>query len=454
MAHSAHTAETMAPVRNFTFKSGTKVALIVGIVVGIICLALTYLFDHEGQHSRFWSNVLHNSAFFTGIAMLAGFFMSASITAWAGWYTTFKRVWESMSLFLIVGLVLMTILGVSVYMGWNNLYHWNDAHSVETDTILNGKSGFLNKGWYLFATIIFVSAWYFIMTRIRSLSLREENEGNNSEFNIHAKIRVWAAAYLPIAGFTMCALVWLWIMSVDAHWYSTLYAWYTGASWFVAMISLTLMIIVYLRKQGYYSTVSSEHIHDIGKLVFAFSIFWTYLWFSQFMLIWYANVGEETGYFKHRMDNYPILFYGNLVINFVLPFFILMRNSTKRKLGSVGLVAILVFVGHWLDFFLMIKPGVLHTAHELAHGEGHHGATDAAHGHGAEAAHHGAEAVGHAAEHVSHFVSGFTLPGLLEFGTFIGFLCMFLFFFFSSLSRASLQSENDPYYQESLIHHV
>lgn len=447
MDHSTDTHTLIAPVKQFDFTGKMKVTLIVGMVIGVLCLALTWFGDHDGHQTRFWSNFLHNSVFFTGIAMLAGFFMCASITAWAGWYTTFKRLWESMSLFLIVGLVLMLIVALGVYFGWHQLYHWNDAQSVDTDRILAGKSGFLNKGWYLGGTVLFVGVWYIILNRIRALSIKEEKEGSHTDFSIHQKIRVWAVAYLPIAGFTSAALVWLWVMSVDAHWYSTLFAWYTGASWFVSMMCITMLMILYMRSKGYYSNVTDEHVHDVGKLIFAFSIFWTYLWFSQFMLIWYANVGEETGYFLHRMENYPVLFYGNLAVNFVLPFLVLMRNSTKRKAGIVGFISIVVLVGHWLDFFLMIKPGVLHTAHELSgHGHGHETGS-----HGAE---HGHEAVGHAAEHVSTFVSGFTLPGFLELGTFIGFLCLFLFFVFTSLSRASLQSENDPYYFESLQHHT
>jgi len=443
MAHSNDTHAVAAPlVKNFTFTGGMRITLLVGIVIGALSLALTF-FGDDGHHSRFWSNLLHNSVFFTGIALMAGFFMCASITAWAGWYTTFKRVWESMSLFLIIGLAFMLFIGIGVLLGWNHLYHWADADTVINDTIINGKAGFLNTGWYLGGTIVFGGIWYLILRRIRSLSLLEEKEGGHTEHQFHQKIRVWAVAYLPLAGFGSAALVWLWIMSVDAHWYSTLFAWYTGASWFVSMICMTLLLLMFLKGRGYFNTVTTEHIHDIGKLLFAFSIFWTYLWFSQYMLIWYANVGEETIYFKHRMDNYPILFYGNLIINFLLPFFVLMRNSTKRKFGSVGFVAVVVFFGHWLDFFLMIKPGVLHTAHELG-GHGGHG------DHG----NHGHEAVGHAVEHVSHFTSGFTLPGFLEIGTFVGFLSLFLFFVLYSLSRVSLQSENDPYFYESLQHHT
>jgi hypothetical protein len=204
------------------------------------------------------------------------------------------------------------------------------------------------------------------------------------------------------------------------------------------MIALTILLLIWLKQNGYYEIVNDSHIHDLGKFLFAFSVFWTYLWFSQFMLIWYANVGEETIYFRERYDNYPALFFGNLAVNFLVPFIILMRNDTKRKFGSVGLVSMIVLLGHWVDFFLMIKPGALITANHALH-------------HADEASH---ADHGHAGEHVSNFVSGFTMPGLLELGTFLGFLGLFLFVALSALSRAALVPKNDPYLNESLHHHV
>jgi hypothetical protein len=187
--------------------------------------------------------------------------------------------------------------------------------------------------------------------------------------------------------------------------------------------------------------VTNDHFHDLGKYMFAFSIFWTYLWFSQYMLIWYGNVGEETVYFQERFQNYPALFYINLLLNFILPFFVLMRNDTKRKAGTMIFASVIVFFGHWLDYFLMIKPGVRITTHEAL---AHH-----AHDHGGE---HAAEAAHSTAEHVSGFLAGFSMPGLLELGTMLGFLGLFIYFVFNQLTKASLVPSRDPYIQES-VHH-
>ena len=398
-----------------------------GMGLGILCLAMTFFMDGLDHHPRFWSNVLHNSVFFTGIALMATFFIAVCITAWAGWYTIFKRVWEAFSQFLIVGFILMAIIGIGIYLNWHHLYHWMaegiaDPASANYDKILAGKVGFLNPTWYVFIGGVIVLSWIFFAYKLRSISLDEDKNGGDANFSHHRKMRFWAAAFLPVAGFSSAAVIWLWVMSVDSHWYSTLYAWYCATSWFVSMLAMTILIMIYLKGEGYLKNVSADHFHDVGKFMFAFSIFWAYLWFSQYMLIWYANIGEETTYFRERIDHYPVMFYGNLILNFAMPFLILMRNDNKRKYGTLVFTSIVVFFGHWWDYFLMIKPGVLHTA---------------THGHGD-----------------GSFTAGYTIPGLLEVGTMIGFLSLFLYVFFVVLSKNSLLAKNDPYLEESLHHHV
>lgn len=427
-------------MNQFVFEKRQKSVLIGAMILGALCLFGSLIGDDE-LHTRFWSNYLHNTVFFTGIAFISLFILTAFTTAWAGWHTNVKRVWEAFSLFMTPGAILMLVLVVGVFFGFNHLYHWADAEAVAEDPILLGKSSFLNPIMYAFFTILVMGTFIFFARKIRAISLEEDEHGANgleNNFKHHRKLRVWSAAFLPFAGFFSAAAIWQWIMSLDAHWYSTLFAWYTAASWFVAAMALTIMLLIYLKGKGYLDQVNADHFHDIGKYMFGISIFWTYLWFSQFMLIWYANVGEETVYFYDRMNDYPVLFYANLVLNFVLPFFILMRNDNKRKYGTMFTASLFVFFGHWLDFFLMIKPGARHTAMEhIAHHSEHAG--DAAHDTG---------------EHALEFMAGFTLPGLLEIGIMIGFLAFFLYFVFMQLAKAPLTPKNDPYMDEAEHHSV
>lgn len=392
------------------------------MLIGVISLVITFMGDDQ-YHTRFWSNILHNSVFFTGIGLLALFMLGAKITAWSGWHTLFKRLWEAFALFLIVGFVLMTIIAIGIWTGWHHLYHWADPASVASDRILQEKSAFLNKGWYTFGGIIIMGLWILIISKIRGLSVDEDTNGDTN-FTHARKMRIWGAVALPVIGFSSAAMIWLWVMSVDAHWYSTLYAWLASVSLMVAMVALTIITLIALKIRGYFPLVTIEHLHDLGKYLFAFSILWTYMWFSQFMLIWYGNIPEETVYYHTRLNDYPVLMYLNIGLNFALPFLVLLRNDTKRKYGTLLFISVVLVISHWLDFFLMLKPGILHTAQELS-GVHHTGGTP-----------------------------GFTLPGFPEIGTFIGFLGLFFYYTFSRLEKVSLLPRRDPYLMESISHHV
>jgi hypothetical protein len=404
-------------MNQFIFEKRQKTLFGIMMLIGLISLVITFMGDDQ-WHTRFWSNVLHNSVFFTGIGLMALFMIAAKITAWAGWYTVFKRVWEAFSLFLIPGFVLMTIIAIGIWTGWNHIYEWSDKAVVASDPVLLGKSSFLNKGWYTFGGIIIMGGWILFATRLRALSVDEDTNGDMT-FRHATKMRIWAAPALPFIGFSSAAMIWLWIMSVDAHWYSTLFAWWTSVSLMVTMIALTIITLITLKIRGYFPLVTIEHLHDLGKYLFAFSIFWTYMWFSQFMLIWYGNIPEETVYYHTRLHHFPVIFYMNIICNCVSPFIVLRRNDTKRKYGTLMFISCLLVFSHWINFFLMLKPGILHTAHP---------------------------------ELVS--APGFTLPGFPEIGTFIGFLGLFFYFVFSRLAKASLLPRRDPYVMESASHHT
>jgi hypothetical protein len=422
-----------------------------------------------------------------------------------------------MSQFMWVGIILMGVIVLGVWGHFHHLYHWNstdlnltDPEAPHYDRILAGKKSFLNPIWFTVGTIGFLAIWYFWAKNLRQASV-DQDTMETSEFKYYRIQRKWAASFLPLGGFLSTVFLWQSVMSIDSHWYSTMFAWYSMVSMWLGAISMTVMLIIYLKSLGYLEYVTQNHLHDIGKFLFGISVFWTYLWFDQFMLIWYANNGEETIYFNERMTHYPVLFWGNLLLNFVTPFLILMRNDTKRKFGTMFFVALIVFFGHWWDYFYMIKPGARISAHEAMelaegkHGDSHSSVApakqeapaepakaeshDATAGHAAdthaapadttanthsadagkhEDAHpvateataasggdhgdgHGADGH-HAVDESKAFKLGYTLPGLEELGILIGFVCLFLFFFFNQLSKVSLVPLKDPFLEESLHH--
>ncbi len=204
---------------------------------------------------------------------------------------------------------------------------------------------------------------------------------------------------------------WDWILSIDTHWFSTMIGWYVFASWFVSGLAFITIIVVNLKERGYLSIVNSNHIHDLGKFVFAFSIFWAYIWVSQFLLIYYANIPEESVYFVERLntDQYATVFYVILIMNFVFPFLALMTRDAKRHILFLKIVCPVVIVGHWLDFYLMVTPGTLNEQ------------------------------------------GGF---GFLEIGMALVFGTAFLFVVLSSMAKMPLIAKNHPLLEESMHHHI
>jgi Ni/Fe-hydrogenase subunit HybB-like protein len=199
-------------------------------------------------------------------------------------------------------------------------------------------------------------------------------------------------------------------MSIDAHWYSTMYSWYTFASTFVSGVALIALFVIYLKNNNYLEYVNNEHLHDLGKFMFAFSVFWTYLWFSQYMLIWYANIPEETVYFKPRAQGiYSGIFWLMLVINFIAPLLILMTRGAKRNYGTVAFMAVMIIFGHWLDFYQMVFPAV-------------------------------------SPDHVPMIA--------YDFGVALFFVGLILFVVGRALTKAPLLAKNHPFVKESLIHHT
>ena len=152
---------------------------------------------------------------------------------------------------------------------------------------------------------------------------------------------------------------WDWVMSVDPHWFSTLFGWYVFATMFVSAITVLAIITIYLKSRGYLQKVNNSHIHDLAKFMFAFSVFWTYLWFSQFMLIWYSNIPEEVTYFITRIQDFKLSYTLMIAINFVLPILLLMNSDFKRINWMVIMTGIIILFGHYLDVYHMIVPATV-----------------------------------------------------------------------------------------------
>lgn len=360
-----------------SYKKWTWILIIAGLIAVIYGAIAYHPFAPAGHHgenvdaTRFWAVLLQNSVYWLLVVNAAMFFICVTTMAMGGWQVALRRVPEAISSVTpVLGVITLVILLAIVLGHRTDIYHWLDTEAVQNDKILKGKSGFLNPAFYIIWSVVSIALWSLLGGKMRKMSTDTDKNGT-MDYETGKKWiwknTVWASLYTVFFGLTVASTIpWLWLMSIDAHWYSTMYSWYTFASTFVSGLSLMAIFIIYLRSKGQLQYVTDEHLHDVGKFMFAFSVFWTYLWFSQYMLIWYSNQPEETRYFVDRIGTaeksgpFQGIFFLNLVLNFLGPLLILMKKSTKKNWTIVTLTAVLIIFGHWIDFYQMVMPGTLH----------------------------------------------------------------------------------------------
>ena len=339
----------------YEFSGKWKMASLIALAVGLILVAISF-FVYDDP-TRIWANLLVNSFFFTGIGLAGIFFVAVNLIGEGGWYTVLKRTPEAMSSFIPVGLVFLLIVILAGVFGMHDIYKWMNPEIVAHDTIIQGKSGYLNIPFFLIRFFFYAAVWIGISICLRKLSVQHDNLGT---FQHYIKQRNLAATFLVLFAVTSSTSAWDFVMSVDAHWYSTLFGWYAFAGYFVSGIAVMLIIVLHLKRNGYLPNVNMSHIQDLGKFLFAFSIFWAYLYFSQFLLIWYANMPEEIIYFMERYDtSYRPWVLFMVFINLALPLLILMTRDSKRNATWLTVVALIVIFGHYMDTFQMIMPGAV-----------------------------------------------------------------------------------------------
>ena len=350
----------MSIKENFETPSRYKTWSLALMGVGALSLIVGYiLYGNQDGSTRFWSALLHNSVYFLLVVNAAMFFFAASTLAWGGWQISFRRVTEAIAACVItIGAICFVILLALVFGNKSNIYDWLNKDLVAHDEALKGKSGFLSPSFFIIWTTLTIGLWILFGYRLRVISREVDDTPLSVEEGKKYiwKNTVWSAVYIFWFALTVASVTpWLWLMSTNAHWFSTMYSWYTFASSFVPGVALITLFVIYLKNLGYLEFTNDEHLHDLGKFQFAFSIFWTYLWFSQFMLIWYANISEETIYFKTRFEGpYAGLFYLNLVINFLAPLLIYMSRDSKRNYATLTFMSVALIFGHWIDFYQMV----------------------------------------------------------------------------------------------------
>jgi hypothetical protein len=330
----------------FNFKKRYRNILFIVISAGIL-VSLAAIFISKPDPSRIWANVLLNNQYFMGLSLGAAFFLAVHRIALSGWHTVIQRIPEAMTAFLPVAFILMLL----IYFGMDHLYSWTDTGHA--DKVIEGKRAWLNIPFFFFRVIFYFTGWIVLTWLMR----RNTNTlMTTPDMKYYQRGRIFAALFLVFYAITVSTSSWDWIMSLDAHWFSTLFGWYVLIGMFVTSLAFITILIWFLKRLGYLKYIKTDHIHDMAILMFGFSIFWTYQWFVQYELIWYAHLPEETSYYIERLKHFEFIFYLNLGVNFIVPFFGLITFKSKRNTGWVAAVAAVILAGHWLDYWLMIMP--------------------------------------------------------------------------------------------------
>ncbi len=381
--------------KTFVFNNKLMTILTISLTIGLVMSLAGYLFSDIGSE-RFWANILLNGFLVIGLSLGATFFVAVHIIAESGWQTSVQRVAEALGSNIWLG----TLMIIPILLGVHSLYHW--SHTEHLDHVLQLKKGYLNLPFFIMRMAIYLTGWLFLFYKIRQVSLQSDS---NPDIKLFNKLRMYSGIFIVFFAITSSTSSWDWLMSIDAHWFSTLYGWYTFIGLFVNAIAIIIIFTVVLKKMGYMSHVNEEHLHDLGKYLFGFSIFWAYLWISQYLLIWYSNIPEETSYYADRVHGFETLFYSNIIVCFVAPFFAMMSRGNKRKTNWLLGTSIIVFAGHWIDLYLAIMPGS-----------------------------------------VGYDEAGI---GLFEIGSTLIYMSLFSWFTFKALTKGNLVPENHPYFKES-----
>ncbi len=324
---------------------------VAGLLVGLV--------GAFGDAHSFWFSYLTAWVFCLSVSVGALFFVMFQHVPRAKWVTAVRRFPE----LLMANFWLLALLGLPIFLfGMHDLYHWThhelyDPLDPHYDPILAGKQGYLNLPFFYARIVFYFAVWITVSTKLYRYSVLQDTEPRDDVGKDLRRVSAWGIPLVALAtafaGFDL-------VMSLDPHWFSTMFGVYFFAGGFLAAIAaMTFMVLAYRRAGMLQREVGEEHYHDLGKYLFAFTVFWTYIAFSQYMLIWYGNLPEETVWFQHRLTHgWEAVSTALIWFHFILPFFILIPRFTKRIVPVLAVMCVWTLVMHWIDLWWVIRPSL------------------------------------------------------------------------------------------------
>ena len=352
MASHSGTPETVRNPGVYAIPSGLRNLLVVFTAVGIACFAGGLAVDAK----RTWFSFLHNHFYFMSLGLGGAFFAVLQWLTGAMWSAPIRRVAESFTAYIPVALVTFLILYAGMLIqGDHGIYIWNNPALVRGDIILLGKAAYLNPTFFMIRNVIALGLMIFLTRKMVGNSLLQDTTRDPL---LSRRNQALAPAFMMVftIGFTMASFDQL--MSLDPHWFSTMFGVYCFSGLFYSVLALICVVSVLLKRSGNLAGIVNEnHLHDLGKFMFAFTVFWAYIGFSQFMLIWYANLPEETSYFMHRMNGgwMPVSIF-LLAGKFLVPFFFLLPRDAKRNEKLLIGVGSFMLFAQWVDMLWITQP--------------------------------------------------------------------------------------------------
>lgn len=321
------------------------------LLVGIISAVYGVIFAPE----RAWPNLLLNGFYIASAGVSAMFFLAAQRATGARWSASLRRVPEA---FLPI-LPLAAVLMLALFFGRHVLYSWSNPGAMAAEPAIAGKLRYLQPPWVFTRMVIVLVTWMVFARLFRRASVHQDMHPELGMV-LHEKMTRHAVAFIPVFALTFTLAAFDWLISADPKWFSTMYAVYVFAGTFVQGIAAITLAVVLLKEHGpMKDTVSDHQLHDLGKMLFAFSTFWAYIWVCQYLLIWYGNIPEEVSHYVTRTNGpWIYLFALNLLVNWVVPFLVLISVRAKCTSKVLKRIAVVLLCGHWLDLYLLVMPSV------------------------------------------------------------------------------------------------
>lgn len=398
MAASNHSHELH--VGKFSASSTLKIVSYVFIAIGVLTFAFGLLKNQE----RMWTAYLVSFFFFACVGLGGLFWSAIQNLAKAGWSVSVRRYAEGMTAYIPV----MVVTSLILILGLKYLYPWADHHLVEESPLLQTKTTYLNTAFLVVRLLVFGLGMLAFRQVLVGNSVKQDSSGEEALTHKNVGYSIGFTLFFAIT-FSLFSVDML--MSLLPTWYSTIFGIYCFAGLFQSFFAIIIPIAIYMRRNGFVKGyVTDDHLHDLAKFMKGFTVFWAYIAFSQFMLIWYANIPEETEYYIMRAQNgWMGLSFALLIFRFIVPFLALLPKALKRNENHLLAVSALILVMQYLDIYWMVYP---------------------------------------------NFYDGQVTFGFWEIGMFLGFAGLFLFVLFRFFSKNSLVPVKDPRIHEAISHHV